>query len=102
MTRSTLDNSATALYRKCPECLAGLEDLYVGGVGDWQDTIMCTKCFKIMDRVPEVVVMELLAEINAEKGFDIAECRKRQKAAQDNYEATLADLTSFRDTAASR
>jgi hypothetical protein len=95
MTRSTLDSSATALYRKCPECSAGLKHLYVGGVGDWQDTIMCTKCFKIMDKVPEIVIMELLSEINADKGFDIAECRRRQKLAQEDYEKTLKELTTF-------
>jgi len=79
-------------FRHCPKCDAGFRDLYFGGVGEWQDTIMCTLCAHVMEKVSEHVILSLLAE-----RLDIHPevLRERQHNAQAEYELTVRSLTTF-------
>mgnify|MGYP003674565923 CR=1 FL=1 len=49
-------------YKACEKCNAGFKDLYIGGEGDWRQTIMCEACFHVRRGIPLRIIHELIAE----------------------------------------
>lgn len=56
-----VDNSSLSGYKKCEKCSAPFEKLYIGGDGDWRQTIMCEMCFYIRRAIPLKIIHELIA-----------------------------------------
>lgn len=75
-------------YAECQKCNAPLEWLYVGGVGDWMQTITCERCFVVRRGVPfRQVIVPLVA---AQYGYPEGEALARLEGAQADYVASLA------------
>jgi len=76
-------------YKKCEKCNAPFERLYVGGDGDWRQTIMCEVCFHVRRAIPLKIIWELLAHQYEEIGTP-ERAKVVDEKAQAAYQAVLA------------
>lgn len=84
-----------AQYKTCESCGADFEHLYIGGVGRWQNAIMCLKCDHIRDGVPvDRVIVPLIAE---QYDLDHETAKEVNQKAQEDYEAKIARNSARRD-----
>jgi hypothetical protein len=80
-------------YMTCQRCGAGFERLYVGGVGDHRQTILCEKCFFIRRNVPyEAVIVPLIAK---QYELGVEEAKRRDSTAHQAYIATIAKQANY-------
>ena len=86
--KSDLEVPGIEKYKGCEKCGAGFENTYIGGQGDWRQTIMCEVCFHVRRAVPLPVIWHLLLEQYPHLGT-VEEAQRRDEMAQSAYQATL-------------
>jgi hypothetical protein len=84
-----IDNTRLAGYKKCEKCNATFEKLYIGGDGDWRQTIMCEMCFHVRRAIPLQIIHELIAQQYPSIGT-VEKAKKVDEESQRRYQAVLA------------
>ncbi len=80
-------------FMRCEECNASFEFLFIGGKGDWQQTIMCEECFHIRRGVPYTSIIIPLRAI--QEGLSVNEASQLLRQQQEDYLTDLAELSNF-------
>ena len=84
-----VDNSALSGYKRCEKCNGSFETLYIGGDGDWRQTIMCELCFHVRRAIPLKVIWELIAQQYPNIGT-AEKAKSVDEESQRRYQAVLA------------
>lgn len=77
-------------FQTCERCDTELDNLIIGGVGDWRNTILCERCFHLRKGVPMAVINQLAAW---QWGITLAQAEAAQKEADDRYYRALAEIS---------
>lgn len=93
MAKFTFDSLAK--FRTCPSCGAEIDDLIIGGVGDWRNKIICVRCFKVQKGIP---FDEIIVPLAACK-HDLSEqsIRNADSISQDEYENIILNGSIRKD-----
>jgi hypothetical protein len=82
-----VDSPSLSQYKTCEKCNAPFEKLYIGGDGDWRQTLMCEMCFHVRRAIPLKVIWELIAK---QYDMSVEAAKKADETSQRAYQAVLA------------
>lgn len=84
-----------AKFRTCPKCGVGVEDLVIGGIGDWRTRIICMKCLKVQKGLPyEEVIVPLAAQ---KHGISEQGLRRADAMSQEEHERVILEGPLYED-----
>ena len=84
---SKFSNDSLSGFQECQRCHAPLEELIIGGVGDWKSCIMCGRCMYVRRGVPFAEVIVPLAA--RQEGVSETRILERWRDAQREHEEII-------------